>query len=259
MRRFLFLVLVTILMSCDTGTSPVIETPQEPATETPTTETPATEEPTTFVSDRPVWVKNRVWETVKTDALKASIRGSRVIDSLESLQEEIDAHNAASPENPWRIYVDTVPSIEDAPMCEMWIVDKETYALKTNPSDGTPYHLLVARTMVTGRIWAWESDAAQVNGRLYIDYPPPDEIPPVVHDEAYWYAYYSIYAVGSTGLIHYQIHITEEDWAAGGYLNRDNMFDQKLTYFQSICNSDGIGQPDSPWHVVARQLYTEPE
>lgn len=244
MRRFLIIALFALFIGCSTSTDPTPE--------------PATDLPTTVVNDRPVWIVNRAWEVVRTDTLKASIRGSRVIDSLEALQEEIDAHNEAYPENPWRIYIDTVPSIEDAPMCEMWIVDPSTYAMKTNPADGTPYHLLVARSIVSGRVWAWEMDAAAVGGKLYIDYPPPDEIPPVIHDDAYWYAYYSLYVVGSTGLIHYQIHITEEDWAAGGYTSRDNMYEQKYATYNAIAVGDGVGQPDSPWHVVARQLYIEP-
>lgn len=254
MRRFLFLVIITIFMSCDAGTSPIVETDKDQEMESS-----ATEEPTIVMSDRPVWVKNRVWDTVKTDILKSSIRGPRVIDSLEALQEEIDAHNAAYPDNPWHIYVDTVPNIEDAPMCEVWVADFVTNALKTHPTLGTPFHLLVPRTDVVGRIPMWEADAAQVNGKLYLDYPPPAEVLPPVYDDAYWYAYYSLYVVGSTGLIHYQIHITEEDWAAGGYTSRDNMYEQKYATYNAIAVGDGVGQPDSPWHVVARQLYTEPE
>lgn len=250
MRRFLIIALFALFIGCSTSDNPIPE---------PTTETPIVETPTTVISDHPVWVKNREWETVRTDTLKASVRGSRVIDSLEALQEEIDAHNAAHPENPWHLYVDTVPSIEDAPMCEVWIADPVTNVLKTNPSDGTPYHLLVDRIMVTGRVWAWEMDAAAVGGKLYIDYPPPPEVPAPVYDDSYWYAYYSLYVVGSTGIIHYQIHITEEDWAAGGYTSRDNMFEQKLITYNVICAGDSPGQPDAPWHVVARQLYTEPE
>lgn len=264
MRKFwIFAVFIAVLIGCDTGSDPVNAPISEEPIEAPSTPSadPATEPPTMVVNTRPVWVMNSNWEIVRTDAFKAAVRYSsvsRVIDSLDALKEEIAIHNAAHPENPWRIYIDTVPSIEDAPMAEIWIADPVTNVLKTNPSDGSSYHLLVDRVLVSGRRWAWEMDAAAVGGKLYIDYPPPPEVPAPVYDDAYWYAYYSLYVVGSTGLIHYQIHITEEDWAAGGYTSRDNMFEQKYMTYNAIAVGDGVGQPDSPWHVVARQLYIEP-
>lgn len=242
MRRFMILALFALFIGCSSSTDPK----------------PVVDTPTDVIQERPVWVKNAKWETVRTDVLKTRAADFRAIDSLDALNEEIALHNAAHPEDPWRIYLDTVPSIEEAPMCEIWIVDPVTNVLKTNPSTGGPYHLLFARVEVVTRLWAWEMDAAAVGGKLYVDYPPPLEVPAPVYDDAYWYAYYSLYVVGSTGLIHYQIHITEEDWAAGGYTSRDNMFDQKYMTYNAIAVGDGIGQSDSPWHVVARQLYIEP-
>jgi hypothetical protein len=110
-------------------------------------------------------------------------------------------------------------------------------------------------------MWAWESDAAAVNGKLYVDYPPPSEVPAPVYDDAYWYAYYSMYVINVDGVVKHELHITEEDWEAGGYFSRDQMFEMKLNVFNSIASYDSIGQPDAPWHVVSRQLYpaVEPE
>jgi len=133
---------------------------------------------------------------------------AREIDSLDALNEEIATHNAAYPADPWRLYIDTVPSIEDAPMCEIWIADAVTNKLKIHPTMGTKYHLLVLRTEVTGRRYAWEADATALNGVLYLDYPPPDEVaPPPPPTEEQLYAQYSMYVVNVNGNIKYELHI----------------------------------------------------
>lgn len=283
MRKFLVLFLLAFLLGCDIGTDPVSDQSADPKTQT-VTETPAdqpdpataptevtvtqtpvpsaypiVETPTTVVEARPVWVMNSNWEIVRTDTLKASVRYAREINSLESLNEEIAAHNLAHPENPWTLYIDTVPSIEDAPMCEIWIVDPVTYALKNQPGSTELYHLLAPRVDVIPRRYAWEADAAAVGGKLYVDYPPPAEIPAPVYDAAYWYAYYSIYVIGSTGIIHFEIHITEEDFVSQGYISRDQMFERNLTGANLIAAYDSMGQPDAPWRVISGKVYVQPE
>ena len=279
MKRFLFLVFAVLLIGCDTANDPIPEAPAETPVEAPVVSTPddpvavvttPTEPevptiadpvvtPTVVVEDRPVWVMNSNWEVVRTDTLKAIVRYSRTIDSLDALNEEIAIHNAAFPENPWTLYVDTVPTIEEAPMCEVWIADKVTNKICIHPTSGEPYHQVVERSDVVTRRHIWEMEAANLNGRLYLDYPPPAEIPPPVYDEAYWHAYYSLYVVNANGGIIIEIHIYEEDWEAQGYFSRDQMFEMKLSKFNMIAAYDSIGQPDAPWRVVARQLYTEPE
>lgn len=243
MRKYLILAFFALFIGCSTSDNPIPD--------------PTYETPTTFVIDRPVWIKNAKWETVRTDELKASSRGLRVIDSLEALQEEIDAHNAAHPENPWHLYVDTVPSIEDAPMCEMWIADPVTNAWKTNPSDGTPYHLLVARSMVTGRVGAWEMDAAAVGGKLYIDYPPPPVVEPPV-DTRTEYEKWSCYVVDSLGFIIFESHITEE-YTGDPLWPIWKIFEGRVRGYEMECAWDGNPWENRPWHVVQGQLYTEPE
>lgn len=239
MRRFMILALFALFIGCSTSTDP---TPDP------------VETPTTVVSDRPVWVKNRVWETVKTDSLKASIRESRVIDSLEALQEEIDAHNAAHPENPWHLYVDTVPSIEDAPMCEVWVADFVTNALKIHPTLGTPFHLLVPRTDVVGRIPMWEADAAQVNGKLYLDYPPPAEVEPPAPptaEEIHLSHYHYVIDPAQNGKIIFQVNCVD-DWATLGYSSMEQCHTGRTTAFNFETMGTGYVRIDG-------YVYTEPE
>jgi len=264
MKRVIVLLFVSVFLSCNTGTNNVetVDTLVDDNAQDIPVINPGDKSPTTTIGSRPVWVMNANWEIVRTNSVKSNFRSisEREIDTLEALNEEIAIHNLAFPENPWTAYIDTVPNIEDAPMCELWIADQITNEIKTNPSTGILYHHLFARVDVVPRRWAWEMDAANVGGKLYLDYPPPPVVapPPPPTDEEL-YALYSIYAVGSTGLIHYQIHITEEDWKTQGYTSRDNMFGQKLAYFDAICVGDGVGKVDSPWHVVSRIVYTEPE
>lgn len=202
---------------------------------------------------RPVWVKNAAWETVRTETLSASIRSSRVIDSLESLQEEIDAHNAAYPENPWHLYVDTVPSIEDAPMCEVWIADPVTNVLRTNPSTGEPYHLLVDRILVTDRRWAWEVDAAAVGGKLYLDYPPPPEVeppPPPTAEEIHLSHYHYVIDPAQNGKIIFSVNCVD-DWETLGYLSMEACHTGRTTAFNFETMGTGYVRIDG-------YLYIEP-
>jgi hypothetical protein len=243
MKRFWFFIAVfaaIMFVGCPSDT--VVEAP------------PAEEEPTDEIEGRPVWVKNAPWETVRTDTLAASVRFSRVIDSVEALQEEIDAHNALYPENPWHLYIDTVPSIEDAPMCEIWIVDKITNALKTNPSNGEPYHLLFARSEVVTRMWAWESDAAAVNGKLYVDYPPPPEVEPPAPptaEEIHLSHYHYVIDPAQNGKIIFQVNCVD-DWVTLGYPSMEQCHTGRTTAFNFETMGTGYVRVDG-------YVYTEPE
>lgn len=255
MKKFyslFFILLAFAFQACQTDVPGKDKEQAEQEVETPAVETPA-DDPTTESSGRPVWVKNVAWETVRTDTLAASITGYRAIDSLEALKEEIDAHNLAYPDNPWHLYVDTVPSIEDAPMAEIWIVDPVTYALKTNPSTGGPYHLLFARIEVIPRRWAWEMDAEAVGGKLYIDYPPPSEIPPPLPPTAEeLYARYSIYVIdpAQNGKIIWEVHCTE--WESMGYESLEicYYYKRQAAYYDTL----GTG-----YVMIEGYVYTEPE
>lgn len=200
------------------------------------------------IEGRPVWVMNSNWETVRTDTLSAS---SRVIDSLDALNEEIAIHNAAYPENPWTIYLDTVPSIEDAPMAEIWIVDPVTYALKTNPSNGEPYHLLFARIEVIPRRWAWEVDAAAVGGKLYVDYPPPDEIPPPpppTAEEIHISHYHYVIDPAQNGKIMFSVNCVDE-WETLGYPSMEACHTGRTTAFNFETMGTGYVRIDGYFYI----------
>lgn len=233
MKRFYFLILAVLaltLIACPTDT--VTEVPLE-------------------VEGRPVFVMNSNWETVRTDTLSES---SRVIDTLDALNEEIAIHNEAYPENPWTIYIDTVPSIEDAPMCEVWIADFVTNALKIHPTMGIPYHLLVPRTDVVGRRNMWEMDAAQLNGRLYLDYPPPPEVappPPPTAEEIHLSHYHYVIDPAQNGKIMFSVNCVD-DWLTLGYPSMEQCHTGRTTAFNFETMGTGYVRIDG-------YLYTEPE
>lgn len=157
MKRFLVLLIAVVALAC-TPTVPVDIPPKESIK---------------------LYVYDSSWKLKEVaDALPAS----RAAEAPATLQTYVDNYNATHTDDQLFIKEGAVP-IEQAPTCELWIVDKDNYEPKmTTDAYGNPmaYHLTgVARSEVVDRREAWRLECIGVgNGLLFVDKAPPAPIPP---------------------------------------------------------------------------------
>jgi len=269
----LLIVVLAIMMGCQ---SPVSD--KTPSVDTPTTETPEDppvvqtpdpapnpepESPPTIIlpptpskpEGRKVFVVNSTWDILPMTKLSPSL--SRILarsTTMEDYIAAVDAYNASSIDDYLRIYYDRVPAIEDSPVVDVFIVNPETWHRNMEL-------LGIPRTSLVENAAAWRRDSA--GQLLFIDHVPP---PPVVTPPPSMYAHYAIYEVdNATGDIILEDHCgylpdesfsgqwitTPESQGGGGWSSVDAYYLTTLHAYQADCN-DGLHR------VITRQLYTDP-
>jgi len=211
----------------------------------------------TLAEINPYYVFNSKWEKIDITAYKNSRSASGEISLNEAL-EIVNGYNSANTENQLFLNLEDVP-IEQAPNCEVWIVDKDTYAPKyVDPESKTLlYHFVVTRSDVYDRLDAWKMDCLGAgNGMLFIDNAPPPErenpnVPPVdLRSDDEKYIIYSIWKHDNS--IQYITHANEE-YGTGiqGYDSLDEYFTNRVAMWELDCIGTG-----SDRYVISGRYYT---
>lgn len=237
MKRILLLLVAIVAMACS-PTVPVDE--------------PTDESITLYVYDSS-WTLREV-----ANALP------RAAEVPATLQSYVDEYNETHTDDQLFITEGEV-SVEDAPTCELWIVDKDNFEIKTMlDTDGNviPYHLTdVPREEVVDRREAWRLECIGIgNGVLYVDNTPPDVIPDPVEepDTRPDYVKYAVYLIDPDAdgdmTVESTTDILIEDHCEdiGDYPSKDAYFNARIEAY----NLEIIGNyPGDNCFVVSGRLY----
>jgi len=210
---------------------------------------------TTIVTGR--HVMNSLWQEVTPEQI--STAGRSLARGVVSLDANVAAYNAAHIDDQWFIVDGDIPGIDQAPLCQVYIVDKVTHVPLTI-DDGVGGTIPLSytdwpRRQLVERYTYWVDYAVSYNAELYIDVIPPAPTPPTAEQ---FYASHQVYIINNVGAIkyHYDCSVVPIDgWPNftpdtyyGFWVNQGNL----------IIRTDGVDQPDSPWSVVNGYIYTEP-
>lgn len=224
MKRFLFIAAVVLFVGCSQ---------------------PVTTEVKVYQARH---VMNSLWHEV---ALESTATGGRGVVDLEG---NVAAYNASHIDDQWFIVDGEIPSIDDAPPCSIFIVDKATHK-PVSYDDGAGGVVTLSREnwprkSLVENYSLWVSFAATYNAELYIDVIPPAPAPPT---EEQLYAKYSFYAIDSTGAIMYEEHgyPLQSGWPSLGSWET-----AQWNRFQLIVLSPD--NDNTPWTWIHGQLYTAP-
>lgn len=235
MKKILYMMIAAAVIGC----TPVIE--PDPVEEEPETVT-------LYVYDSS-WTLREV-----STALPAA---SRDLSVPASLQAFVDDYNESHTDDQLFISEEEVP-VEEAPTCELWIVDATTYEVKITRDpwgNQIPYHLTgLPRSEVYDRREAWRLDCIGVgNGMLFVDREPPAPIPPPVEpvDDRPDYVKYALYLFDETGALVAEDHC--EDFY--DYPSKKDYFNARKEAYAMDC----VAHPG--WTYIAGELWSpeEPE
>lgn len=221
--------------------------------------------PTVPVEDPPETVKLYVYDSSWTlREVAEALPASREAEAPASLQAYVDEYNETHTDDQLFITEGEVP-VEEAPTCELWIVDATNYEVKItidpygNP---IPYHLTgIERSEVVDRREAWRLECIGIgNGLLFVDKAPPDPIPDPVEepDTRPDYVKYAVYLINPNGDgdpdVESTADIMIEDHceAIGDYPSKQAYFDGRISAYNGdiIANYPGLG-----YYVVSGRLY----
>lgn len=225
----LYLLIAVIILACTPAVTvkPVEETP-EPAV---------------------LYVYDSAWNLRD---LSAALPSARDLTVPASLQAFVDEYNETHTDDQLTITEEEVP-VEEAPTCELWIVDATTYEVKiTHDPWGNeiPYHLTgLPRSEVYDRREAWRLDCIGVgNGMLFVDRDPPAPIPPPVEpvDDRPDYEKYALYLFDATGALIAEDHCED----IGDYPSKLAYFNARKEAYAMDC----VAHPG--WTYIAGRLWS---
>ena len=240
MKNILILFAVLALVSCKQA-------------DAPQTQTPVTTPVVTHVM-------NSLWQEVTVATVNAMSPASSIARDAASttgfvdLQNSVNLYNATHVGDQWFVVNGTIPGIDQAPPCDIFIVDGVTHAVLLD-ADGNPFqHIGWPRAQLVGNYSGWLQDAQNAGGVLYIDVIPPAPDPPTA-DQVY--AAHQVYVINNVGAIkyHYDCSVVPSGWPN---YTPDTYYAFMVSTASLICRTDGVGQPDSPWSVVNGSVYTAP-
>lgn len=200
-------------------------------------------------------VMNSLWQEVTPEAINAVGKSISNRSAAINLDANVAAYNAAHIDDQWFIVDGDIPGIDEAPLAQIYIVDKVTHEPMIDDS-GNPFsYTNWPRRQLVENYIAWMQYAVQCGGDIYIDVIPPPPTPPTAEQV---YAAHQIYVINNVGAIKYHYDcsvVPAEGWPN---FTPDTYFSYMLSTSNLIVRVDGVGQPDSPWSVVSGQLYTAP-
>ena len=249
MRKFVIIAtLLTVLVSCQQPTS-----------------TPAAQGST---ETHVIITKDSLWNDVKRTVVTVSKSRDAVPVEMTEAEKQAkalaDAHNAATLDDLWRVYVDEAPNIDNSPPVNVFICNPFTNIPNT-------IHLAISRKDLVENYALWKADAyGQV---MFIDHIPPA---PILAKDTTPYEWYSLYVVEDSptpGTIHFEDHCGYSpdesfhgEWITlpegqtapdgtpgGGWLSVDRYFQDRLSAFRYEATS----APSHGYtaHVVYSQIY----
>ena len=205
-------------------------------------------------------VLNSLWQEVSSDKINAQGRSISNRSATINLEANVAAYNAAHTDDQWFIVDGDIPGIDNAPNGCIYIVDKVTHdPISYSDGQGGTITLTfpnVARRWIVEHYSGYLQDAQSANGELYIDVIPPAPTPPTA-DQIF--AAHQVYVINNVGAIkyHFDCSVVPSDWSTTP-TTIDQYFYAQLNRANLIVQTDGVGQPDSPWTVVSGQVYTAP-
>ncbi len=191
-------------------------------------------------------VMNSLWKEVTS-----SIKGSRSVN----LDANVAAYNAAHIDDQWFIVDGEIPTLENAPPCQVYIVDRDTHVpLTFDDGNGNmvPFsHANWPRKQLVENYLGWMRYADSSGGEMYIDVIPPAPTVPTA-DELY--ALYSVYVLNPDGSILYEWHCNTVPDGFPGYTPKQ--------YFQTMLNVANLEVQQrgdaAGLRVVSGYIYTAP-
>ena len=182
-----------------------------------------------------VFIVNSGWKVVAEGTLATS----RALDSVESLQAQVDEYNATHTDDQYFLIEGEVPPIEEAPLVDIYIVTPDTHDVVKEQLDFSRVDFVEYRNL-------WQFDAAACAGVLYVDNIPPPPIP--VIDPRPDYEKYAIYLLAADGSIVFETHC--EDWAENLYASIKLWYAERIRQMNLQAMADGGGE-----YVHAGSLY----
>jgi hypothetical protein len=224
-----------VLIGCSSPSSPVTNTTNITATSTRT-------------------ILNSLWQVVPSNTVSSYSRSLARDVGIVNLDASVALYNASHTDDQWFIVDGQIPGIDQAPPCDIFIVDPITHDVLTDTAGNLMEHTNWPRAQLVSNYAGWVTDANAAAGVLYIDVIPPAPTPPTA-DQAY--AAKQVYVINNVGAIkyHYDCSVVPSAWLPD---TPTQYFSTMLSEANLICQSDGVGQPDSPWTVVSGQVYTAP-
>jgi len=208
----------------------------------------APQQTTTTPAPQSRTVMNSLWQPV---TIPTSARAVGVVD----LDSQVAAYNASHISDQWFIVDGEIPDLENAPPCDVFIVDKVTHIPITYPDGAggtvTVSHTNWPRKSLVDNYSGFLTDAVAADGDLYIDVIPPAPTPLTAEQ---LYAKYSIYVIDKTGAILYEFHCDVVPDGFPGF-TVTQYFSTMLTHANLIVQTDGNGLG---WSVISGQVYTAP-